>query len=325
MAQWRPYARLIWLLPRRASFSQTWAVMMPPRPLSRTSPKLGGSKWAALFAGPPAGPPAARRLHAHDHSVAHPDGRVTAAQHSGPPDPRTIFLLAAGAHVPLGQFMGGGVPAILAATPDQRGAITAGGRLTPAQHDVLIRLGLAEAYLTLDRPTAFARILQITQDIAGDEPFLQMASRLRRPRTAHVPATAAILPSPATARFTLQNRRSLIAWLRARHCLILAPDTADFEDTISGLARATRMIIADSTQAGLLGLCQPGTQILEIAPEGWTDRHIRTACLALGLDWHLFLATPPSYSLLRPPPLGMRAALGFEIPIAGLSRALVTL
>lgn len=299
--------------------------MTPSPPFARTQQPLGGSKWAAMFAGPPAGLPNARRLLTHKKALCHPDGSVTAAHHSSPPDPRCIFLMAAGPLVPLGQFLCGSLPAILASGPLRGGAIPAGGLLTPTQQNLLLRLGLSDAYITLDRPTCFTRILQSTQDSPGDEPFLQMIARLRCPPASHLPATVAILPDPATARFSLSNRHSLVTWLRARRCRILTPDTAALDDTIAGLAGATRMIIADPAQAGVLGLCQPGAQILEIAAEGWADHRVRVACRALGLDWHLFLATAPSYPLLRPPPLGTLSALSFEIPIASIALALASL
>ncbi|MDE8347020.1 MAG: hypothetical protein POH28_12745, partial [Acidocella sp.] len=285
---------------------------------------LGGSKWAGFYAGPPSGPSVPRHLATHEQVLCHPDGRITIALDSTNFEARRIILLATGVGIPLGRFLSGGVAASLSLMPGHE-AIPAGGALTPVQAEMLERLGLADTYLTITQPTGFARVLQSAPDVIGDAAYATIIARLRRPMVPHPPATIAILPNQARARFSLRNQRSLTIWLRARQILVLNPDAAVLDETIAGLSRASRVIIADLAQAGVLGFCRPGTQILEIAPEGWAEQQIRMACRALDLEWQLCLAPAPSYAPLNAPPLGCTQALGYDIPIAALARALAVL
>lgn len=126
----------------------------------------------------------------------------------------------------------------------------------------------------------------------------------------------AILPPRETERFTLANRASLTAWLRAKRITIIDSPTPE------ALKSATILLLADPSQCAMLAHCTKGTKILEITPAGWSSRAIRSQCAALGLRWTEFLATPPSYPILSPIPFGARVPLNYEIPIRGLSQIL---
>lgn len=283
---------------------------------------LGGSKWSRLFAGPPAAVLPGYRVNRFTSAICRPDGEVDFFGDAGVEAQGAVFALAAGPYVPLGQFIAARLPAILAALPDHEGARLAGAALTAAQHGVLARLGLAQNYETLSAPCRFAEALVCRREAGDGAALAELSRRLRDPPARDVPALAAILPDPAAERFSLRNRTSLAAWLRARGAALLDPDDDPFTQTAAAMARASALVIADPSQAGLLTLCPPGTQVLEIAPEGWAGTDIRSLCAALNLPWRLFLAPPPRYPLSEPLPFSALRVLSYEIPIAPLARLL---
>jgi len=285
----------------------------------------GGGRRAALFAGPRDVTIRGREIVAHENAACLPDGRLS-LERVAEFQEGTVFALPAGPAISLGGFLTGSLPGILAALPYFPEAGLAGPRPTAAQMGVLARLGLTERHIALDAPRGFSRVLESRAAPAHGAPaeadMLALVQMLRDPAAVDVPERVAILPWVHKAGFALRNRASLCAWLRARRVRLLEPETAPFEATAAGLSRATQIIIADARDAGLLGLCSSGTRILEIAPEGWACGKIRALCATLGLEWRLFLASAPSYPVLRPLPVGAVEALGYEIPIAALCRAL---
>ena len=58
------------------------------------------------------------------------------------------------------------------------------------------------------------------------------------------------------------------------------------------------------------------------AAEGWATGKIRGFCDMLGLRYELFLASPPSYPLLRNLPFGAAAPLSYDIGISALGQVL---
>ena len=283
---------------------------------------LGGSKWSRCFAGPRRISRPGYAVHSVASAVCRPDGNIDARSAAATVDAGTAFPLAGGPAIPLGMFIAAQLPGILAALKLHPGACIAGAELTPVQGSVLTRLGLAQAYETLAAPRRFAEALICHRAPGTGTELTALAARLCDPPTRDVPAIAAILPDPDTERFALRNRSSLAAWLRARRATLLNPDDDPFEHTAATLARASALVIADPSQAGLLTLCPPGTQILEIAPEGWAGTEIRSLCAALNLPWRLFLAPPPRYPLSEPLPFSALRVLSYEIPIAPLARLL---
>jgi hypothetical protein len=289
----------------------------------------GGSRWGRFFAGPKTGEMRDYEITRHQNAVCLPDGTVRADAGGLAVEDAAVFALAAGPAVTLGRFLTAALPGIAAALPDYPAAALAGAALTPAQRGVLARLGLVERYLPLGGPQGFAQVLscgRLPERAAPvAERILPLMARLRAPAAMRVPCTVAVLPAMSGQRFALRNRASLSAWLRARRVVLLAPESEPFEDTAALLARATHVLLADARDAGLLGLCAPGAKVLEVAPEGWASGRVRALSEVFGLRWSLFLATPPSYALLRPPPFGAGAPLSYEIPIPALGQALSTL
>jgi hypothetical protein len=150
------------------------------------------------------------------------------------------------------------------------------------------------------------------------------ADRLRAP-AAPPGVPVAILPVRPFERFGLVNRASLTAWLRAKRFAVIEPERLKLPELIGYFAAAPLVLLADSRQAGLLGLCHPGTKILEIAPEGWLSAEAHYLSTVFGLDWRPFLAAPPSYPLRGTLPFGSLVPCSYEISIRELALALQTL
>ncbi len=291
----------------------------------RTLP-FGGSKQARFFVGPETVRIAETGLALRQNGVCQADGTVGPAALFCDADDATACALPAGPAVALGGFCTGALAACLAQGAFIPGLRLAGPAPTMAQAAVLTRLGLDAAHLPLAAPRRFARLLFSGAPQAAAAPagpnYLVLMARLRDPPATTVPFAAAILPPTTGRRQTLRNRNSLAAWLRARRVRLLNPDDENFSALAAALARTTLLIIADPAQAGLLGLCPPGTKILEIAPEGWGNAATRGFADALGMDWSLFLGSALFYPLSNPMPFGAATALAYDVPIQALARAM---
>jgi hypothetical protein len=199
-----------------------------------------------------------------------------------------------------------------------------GPALSPAQAYMLGRLGRLEHYNPLQGPTRLRAIAEFPTLPLLPASIHQLAARLREDATI-AGARIAILPQHETEHFALANRASLTAWARAKRFTLLTPETMNFEDLASMMAKAELVMIADSRQTGLLALSSPGANIIEIAPSGWRRRTGKSLCAALGQNWLPCDAGPPSYKLLSPLPFGARVPLSYEVAISDLARLLQTL
>jgi hypothetical protein len=191
--------------------------------------------------------------------------------------------------------------------------------------DVLARLGRLRDYVTISAPRRFRRIMvaSLGQYCLPVSTLRGIADQLRAPK-AESGTRIAILPVRQFERFCLTNRASLTAWLRARHFTILEPETARLPDTLERLAAASLVLLADPRQAGLLGLCHPGTRVIEVAPEGWLSATAHYYCTVFGLDWRPFLASPPCYPLRGALPFGSLVPCSYEVSIRDLAGAIDT-
>jgi len=265
----------------------------------------------------------------HVNALCLPDGTIATA----PPDAGalqdvfadTAFPLAAGPAIPLGQFLTAQLPGILPQRATWETGRVACAPPTPVQREVLRRLGLLDNHVSLTQPVRFRLAVgQAAATPGPGEAVLDLFAKLRA-----VPNGAgkrlAILPPRDREHFTLRNRASLTAWLRARRITLIDPDALGFDALAATLADASVLILTDPAQAGLIGLCGATTKILEAAPEGFAGAAARALCGALGLDWALLLGTPPSYPLLQPLAFGARVPLAYEIPISGLNAILTNL
>jgi len=274
----------------------------------------GGSKWARQFGGPRevrvAGPGTVTLRNAW----IDPDGGIGAAD--GEVAGKTVFALPAGGGVSLGQFLAG--PLNLA--PPE--VALCGPALTARQTDVLARLGRLRDYIPVAAPMGFAGVMAAA-DATGCVPgayVRPLMDRLRGPRASG--GAIAILPARESERFCLANRASVAAWLRARRVEVVEPEGMRLAELAARLAGAEAVLLADAGQAGLLGLCHPGTKVLEVAPEGWLGGAARCLSAMFGLNWTPFLATAPSYTLQGGLPFGSLVACSYEIAIRALSEAM---
>ncbi len=290
----------------------------------------GGSKWAHLFHGSRRREPRETETLLHLNALCMPDGSI--ADIGDTADPADVFAdtafpLRAGPGVPLGAFLTGALPGIVAQRMSWENGRVACTTPTSQQRDILRRLGLLDGYVALASPVRFQlAVMQAgtpPHPAPANEATLALFAALRAP-AATATKRFAILPNREREMFTLRNRASLTAWLRARRIAVLDPDKLSFDGTAAALAEASLLILADPTQAGLIGLCGSSAKVLEITPEGWTDTLARGLCEALSLNWSLLLASAPSYPLLQPLAFGVRVPLSYEVPISVLHHALET-
>jgi hypothetical protein len=291
------------------------SVVLPPvRP-------LGGSKWAGFFAGSTSVRVGEAATTIVENALIHADGRVSDADDEAlAGEGGAVFVLDAGEAVSLGQFLTGPLSIALERVESQR---LAGPVLTPRQTDVLARLGRLRDYTPVTAPKSYQKVISARlPDGALPGPAVRLvADRLRQP--AGAPGSAiAVLPVRQFERFGLVNRASLTAWLRAKRFTVVEPERLKLAELVELFAAAPVVLLADPRQAGLLGLCHPGTKILEIAPEGWLGAAGHYFSTLFGLIWQPFLADPPSYPLRSALPFGSLVPCSYEIPIRELAAAL---
>jgi hypothetical protein len=250
-----------------------------------------------------------------------------------PPGVQSWLPIAAGVSVPLGRFLGEALSTAVLQHAAQPHLGLIGAPLTPAQMDAMIALNLLGFYTPVDRPTVLAR-LHLSRTI-GRGP-----SRMMRPPIEALRFTAepyevrpriSMLAPQDGVHFSRSNHGSLRAWLRARSfgaldavAMTLDATRLRLNDMIATLAGAQVVVIDDPNQAALLGLCDPGTVVLELGVDGWHDGTIMAVCALFGLEWRLVVAAAPRYPIKTPLPLGATRMLHIEADIAVLDAALAS-
>jgi hypothetical protein len=305
---------------------------MPVEPASPSAPEslilprvipAGGSKWAHCFAGPVRVTVSDGQIITRPGAVVHPNGEVSEDDPAREQVESDVFPLPAGDEISLGRFLGGPLAASIAAGGGRQFNYC-GVRLSLRQTEVLQKLGKAAGYVQLDVPARFRSVISqspATPPNAAGPHVRALADRLRAPAAARN-RRLAILPRRETERFSLTNRASLTAWLRAKKIEVIEPETMPLDATAAALAAASLILLADPGQSGLLSLCAPGAKILEIAPEGWLGANARCLCQIFDLQWIPFLANAPAYPLLAAIPFGARVPLSYDIPIRALAKTL---
>jgi hypothetical protein len=285
---------------------------------------FGGSKWARFFAGPARAARVVHHASLHENAVLMPDGRLAGAEMPVlKTSEENVFAVAAGPQMPLGLFLSAVLPALHRHVPASFGYRLAGPQPAAAQWEILDRLGWGGRYITVTTPQRFAKIL-LTGTALDVVTYAPLMSRLRAGPGALTGAVA-ILPDHTGQRFSLRNRASLVGWLRARHIPQLNPAALTFDSLAAALAGAKLVLLADPAQAGLLGLCHPGAMVLEIAPEGWVGSTTRAIAEGVGLNWQIFLGSAPTYPVTAPAAFGAMGAMGYDVAIGALGRALAAL
>jgi hypothetical protein len=280
----------------------------------------GGSKWAKFFAGPKSVQVSGPDIVALASATVQPDGSVTT---DGAADERdmAVFPIAAGEKIGLGRFITG---ALAAFAHNRPAAVCCGAPLTRRQAEVLEAISVLDVYITLAASARFRTVFNAAPGGVPGPHIRALADLLRRPAPS-AGTRIAILPVREREKFSLVNRASLTAWLRAKKIMAIEPEVMKLTALAECLAAASMVVLADPEQAGLLGLCSPGCKILEIAPEGWLGAEARCVSAHFGLEWVPFLAAPPSYPLLGTLPFGALVPLSYEIPIRALGKTLDSL
>jgi hypothetical protein len=190
---------------------------------------------------------------------------------------------------------------------------------------VLARLGRLRDYAAVGEAQFYEKVIavDIAEGAAIGPVVKTVADRLRQPPPASG-AAIAVLPVRQFERFGLVNRASLTAWLRAKRFTVVEPERLKLAELLAVFAAAPAVLLADPRQVGLVGLCHPGTRILEIAPEGWLGSAGHYLSTLFGLVWRPFLAAPPSYPLRGALPFGSLVPCSYEISIRDLAAAVQT-
>jgi len=246
-------------------------------------------------------------------------------------------VIESGAQIELGRFLAMSA-SIALLQRDVLGVLPLLGAVpTPPQLTALGTLGFADSFMPIDRPVRVSRLALTTRFSSRSgsgstelDRFMRTAIEALRFAVEPYPLNPrlAILGGRSSDRFVIRNRRSVAAWSAGAGFTLInvaamqagGADLGLF-DLAAILAGARCVLIEDAAQAGLLGFCDPGTTVLEIAVDGWTDPRIAAMCRLFGLEWRMVLAPAPSYPVLQSNPFGTEAALHTEIDIDCLAAA----
>ncbi|HQT88652.1 MAG TPA: hypothetical protein PK677_08880 [Acidiphilium sp.] len=252
----------------------------------------------------------------------------------------TAAPIASGAAISLGRFLTEGL-AIALLQRDVIGVVPLiGAGPTPAQRAALDALDLASDFIAIDRATRVRRMI-VTQRESGAingrvppvhaDRFMRVAIEALRfaVEPYEISSQIALRRPRPIADYDVANRLSFDSWLASMGVVTIDPTAMRIGasdlgllDLAAALAGARCVVIDDPSQAGLLGFCDPGTKVVEIAVDGWTDPRIAAMCLVFALDWRVVLCAAPAYSVSQPVPLGSTSLLRTEIDIAGVAMAL---
>jgi hypothetical protein len=248
--------------------------------------------------------------------------------------------IASGATIPLGRFLTEGL-AIALLQRDVIGMVPLiGAALTPAQRAAMEALDLATHFKVIDRPTRLRRMI-VTERETGihqgrpaplhADRFMRVAIEALRfdVEPYEISAQIALRRHEPLSEYAIANRLSFDSWLGSMGVVTIDAALMRIGGCDSGLldlaaamAGARRVVIDDPDQAGLLGFCDPGTKVVEIAVDGWANPRIAAMCRIFALEWCVVLCPAPVYSISQPVPLGSKSLLRTEIDIAGVAMAL---
>ena len=252
----------------------------------------------------------------------------------------TAAPMASGAAVPLGRFLTEGL-AVAVLQRDVIGTVPLiGAELTPAQRAAMEALDFAAQFIAIDQPTRVRRMI-VTQRETGlhqgrpaplhADRFMRAAIEVLRfaVEPYEISAQIALRRREPLSDYVIANRLSFDSWLASMgvvtidaSAMCIGGRDLGLLDLAAAMAGARNVVIDDPNQAGLLGFCDPGTQVVEIAVDGWADPRIAAMCRIFALDWRVVLFAAPVYSISQPVPLGSKSLLRTEIDIAGVARAL---
>lgn len=177
-----------------------------------------------------------------------------------------------------------------------RRAVLVGRTLLGWQAEILEALGLLDGYVPLDRPTRFRKLVtstMVSRTVSYPNRFVRAVfDRLRF----HVGGGSAkgrrlflTRDEPGNRRI-MANRSEIEAIAADFGFEVIAPATMAVADQVRCFAGADCVIGESGAGLANLGFCDPGTRILELQPDCFSDGWTRAACHLLGLKWHVFFA-----------------------------------
>jgi hypothetical protein len=172
----------------------------------------------------------------------------------------------------------------------------AGRALLGWQAEILAALGLLDDYITLERPTRFRKVLTSTMlsfTVSYPNRFIRMVFDELRFRFGAEPGGSRRLmisrDEPTNRR--IMDRRAEIEAIAAGHGFEIVRPGRMSVAAQARLFAAADCVIGESG-AGLanVGFCRPGTRVLELQPDWFSDGWTRAASHLLGLRWHVLFA-----------------------------------
>jgi capsular polysaccharide biosynthesis protein len=177
-----------------------------------------------------------------------------------------------------------------------RRAVLVGRPLLGWQADILEMLGLLDGYVALNRPTRFRKLVtstMVSQTVSYPNRFVRAVfDRMRscnRDESARERRLFLTRHEPGNRRI-MANRRDVEAIAADFGFEVIAPATMTVAAQVRCFAGADCVIGESGAGLANLGFCDPGTRVLELQPDCFSDGWTRAACHLLGLKWHVFFA-----------------------------------
>ncbi len=235
-----------------------------------------------------------------DGALCLSDGFRATAQHID-----AIALPVCGPGFPnYGHFLHDGLPAIFLQRHLLRSSRVrvVGQRLSPWQHDILAALDLDGIYFAVTEPVVFRKLLATTMlslHVSYPTAFIRPMFdflRFRFGAPPGQPRRRVFLSRGDTGRRVLRNRAEVEGALARLGLEIVHPERLSFAAQVALLASCRTVVGESGAALANLGFAQPGTNVLEIQPERFTEGWTRANCFMLGHRWHVYFArvdSPP--------------------------------
>ncbi|MGC9268881.1 glycosyltransferase family 61 protein [Acidiphilium sp.] len=177
------------------------------------------------------------------------------------------------------------------------GAVLAGRTLLPWQAEILEALDLLDGYIALEAPTRFRKLLTSTMvsfTVSYPNRFIRTVfDRLRfRFGTERTSGRRLMISRDTPDNRRIMDNRSEIEAIAADFGFeLVRPATMSVAEQARLFASAVGVIGESGAGLANLGFCDPGTRVLEIQPDRFSDGWTRASCHLFGLRWQVFFAT----------------------------------
>lgn len=171
-----------------------------------------------------------------------------------------------------------------------------GQPLRPWQRQILAALGLEDLYLEVKGVVRFRKIvastmlaLHVSYPSAFVRPVFDFL-RFRFGAPAPRPGRRLFVSRGESRKRWLLNREDVERAVAKAGFEIVHPETLPFAEQVALFSQAS--VVAGESGAALanLGFCPPGTAVLEIQPETFSENWTRAMCFLFAHRWHVYLA-----------------------------------